>query len=144
MGQLTFCLLTVFLSAQEPEKEKKLTFHFKDASVDAVLKYVSSVTGWIFVQEKPITGSITAVSDTEVPASRCLDFLNAALRPVDAIISNPVALEVPKAGQVLKVQDLGEVMRRQLRIFQGSDPDVIPASPDIRTQIVPLKAMNVA
>jgi type II secretory pathway component GspD/PulD (secretin) len=143
MGQLAFCLLTVFLSAQEPEKEKKLSFHFKDASVDAVLKYVSSVTGWIFVQEKQVAGSITAVSDTEVPASRCLDFLNAALRPVDAIISNPVAPDVPKPGQVLKVQDLGEVLRRQLRIFQGSDPDVIPASPDIRTQIVPLKAMNV-
>ncbi len=144
MGQLTFCLLTVVLSAQEPEKEKKLSFHFKDASVDAVLKYVSSVTGWIFVQEKQVAGSITAVSDTEVPASRCLDFLNAALRPVDAIISNPVAPDVPKAGQVLKVQDLGEVMRRQLKIFQGSDPDGIPATSDIRTQIVPLKAMNVA
>jgi type II secretory pathway component GspD/PulD (secretin) len=144
MGQLTFCLLTVFLSAQEPEKEKKLSFHFKDASVDAVLKYVSSVTGWIFVQEKQVAGSITAVSDTEVPASRCLDFLNAALRPVDAIISNPVAPDVPKPGQVLKVQDLGEVMRRQLKIFQGSDPEVIPATSDIRTQIVPLKAMNVA
>jgi len=144
MGQLTFCLLTVLLSAQEPEKEKKLSFHFKDASVDAVLKYVSSVTGWIFVQEKQVAGSITAVSDTEVPASRCLDFLNAALRPVDAIITNPVSPDVPKPGQVLKVQDLGEVMRRQLRIFQGSDPDVIPASSDVRTQIVPLKAMNVA
>jgi type II secretory pathway component GspD/PulD (secretin) len=144
MAPLTFCLLSVFLSTQEPDKEKKLTFHFKDASVDAVLKYVSSVTGWIFVQEKPIAGSITAVSDTEVPVSRCLDFLNAALRPVDAIITNPVAPDVPKAGQVLKVQDLGEVMRRQLKIFQGADPDVIPATSDIRTQIVPLKAMNVA
>jgi type II secretory pathway component GspD/PulD (secretin) len=143
MGQLTFCLLTVFLSAQEPEKEKKLSFHFKDASVDAVLKYVSSVTGWIFVQEKPVAGSITAVSDTEVPVSRCLDFLNVALRPVDAIISNPAAPDVPKPGQVLKVQDLGEVLRRQLKIFQGSDPEVIPATSDVRTQIVPLKAMNV-
>ena len=144
MGQLAFCLLTVCLSGQEPDREKKLSFHFKDASVDAVLKYVSSVTGWIFVQEKPVTGTITAVSDTEVPASRCLDFLNVALRPVDAIISNPVAPDVPKAGQVLKVQDLGEVLRRQLRIFQGSDAESIPATSDIRTQIVPLKAMNVA
>jgi type II secretory pathway component GspD/PulD (secretin) len=144
MGQFAFCLLTVFFSAQEPEKEKKLSFHFKEASVDAVLKYVSSVTGWIFVQEKPVVGTITALSDTEVPSSRCLDFLNVALRPVDAIISNPVAPEVPKSGQVLRVQDLGEVMRRQLKIFQGADPEVIPATSDIRTQIVPLKAMNVA
>jgi len=144
MLHLTICALAVFLPIQEPEKEKKLAFHFKEASVDAVLKYVSSVTGWIIIQEKAVTGTITAVSDADVPVSRCLDFLNAALRPVDAIIVNPVAPEVPKPGQVLRVQDLNEVVRRNLRIFQGHDPDTIPAVPDVRTQIVPLKAMNVA
>jgi len=144
MAAFTFSLLAVLLSAQEPDKEKKLSFHFKDASVDAVLKYVSSVTGWIFVQEKQVTGTVTAVSDTDVPASKCLDFLNAALRPVDAIIVNPAAPDVPKPGQVLKVQDFNEVARRTPRIFQGSDPDVIPVSQEIRTQIVSLKAMNVA
>jgi len=144
MSHLTACVMALLLSSQEPEKEKKLTFHFKDASVDAVLKYVSSVTGWILVQEKQVAGSITAVSDADVPVSRCLDFLNAALRPVDAIILNPVAPEVPRPGQVLRVQDLNEALRRSLRIFQGHDPDAIPAVPDLRTQIVPLKSMNVA
>src|SRR5436190_9392363 len=126
MLHLTICALALFLPIQEPEKEKKLTFHFKDASVDAVLKYVSSVTGWIIVQEKAVTGTITAVSDADVPVSRCLDFLNVALRPVEAIILNPVAPEVPRAGQVLKVQDLNEALRRNLRIFQGHDPEAIP------------------
>jgi type II secretory pathway component GspD/PulD (secretin) len=146
MAPLAFCLAAAVLVGQEPaaDREKKLSFHFKDASVDAVLKYVSSITGWIFVQEKQVAGSITAVSDTEVPTSKVLEFLNAALRPVDAIITNPVSPEVPKSGQVLKVQDLVEAMRRNLRIFQGVDPEVIPISPEIRTQIVPLKAMNVS
>jgi type II secretory pathway component GspD/PulD (secretin) len=144
MVQLAFCFMAAVLSPQEPEKEKKLTFHFKDASVDAVLKYVSSVTGWIIVQEKTVAGTITAVSDADVPVSRCLEFLNAALRPVEAVIVNPVAPDVPKPGQVLKVQDLNEAQRRNLRIFQGHDPESIPMIPDVRTQIVPLKAMNVA
>jgi len=144
MAHLTVCLAAILLGGQEPEKEKKLAFHFKDASIDAVLKYVSSVTGWIIVQEKAVTGAITAVSDADVPVSRCLDFLNAALRPVEAIIVNPVAPEVPRPGQVLRVQDLNEALRRNLRIFQGHDPDAIPPTPDLRTQIVPLKAMNVA
>lgn len=144
MAHLTVCLMAVLLSGQEPDKEKKLTFHFKDASIDAVLKYVSSMTGWIIVQEKAVTGTITAVSDAEVPVSRCLDFLNVALRPVEAIILNPVAPEIPRAGQVLKVQDLNEALRRNLRIFQGHDPEAIPPTADVRTQIVPLKAMNVS
>jgi len=144
MAHLTVCMMAVLLSGQEPDQEKKLTFHFKDASVDAVLRYVSSVTGWIIIQEKAVTGTITAVSDADVPVSRCLDFLNAALRPVEAVILNPVAPEVPKPGQVLRVQDLNEALRRNLRIFQGHDPDAIPMTADVRTQIVPLKAMNVA
>lgn len=141
MIQLTLCIAAALLSPQEPEPEKKLKFHFKDASVDAVLKYVSSVTGWIFVQEKAVTGNVTAVSDAEVPVSRALEFLNAALRPLEAVI---VAADVPKPGQVLKIQDLNEAQRRNLRIFQGHDPDMIPMSPEIRTQIVPLRALNVA
>src|SRR2546428_13053222 len=103
MHQLTFCILTGLLGgAQEPDKEKKLSFHFKDASIDAVLKYVSSVTGWIFVQEKAVTGTITAVSDTQGPVSKGLDFLNVALRPVDAILPKPSPPGMPKDGQVLK------------------------------------------
>ena len=47
--------------AQEAVEEKKLSFRFKDASVDVVLSYVSQVTGWIFVQEKRVTGTIEAV-----------------------------------------------------------------------------------
>jgi type II secretory pathway component GspD/PulD (secretin) len=144
MVHFTLCVAAVLCSVQDREAEKKLCFHFKDASVDAVLKYVSSVTGWIIIQEKAVTGTITAFSDAQVPASKCLEFLNAALRPLDAVILNPVAPETPKPGQVLKVQDVNEALRRNVRIFQGYDPDVIPISPDIRTQIVPLKALNAA
>ena len=96
----------------------------REVAVIAATEYMRG----IFVQEKAVTGTITAVSDTEVPVSKCLDFLNVALRPVDAIIPNPYAPEMPKAGQVLKVQDLNEAMRRNLRIFQGHDPDAIPIS----------------
>jgi type II secretory pathway component GspD/PulD (secretin) len=144
MVQLTICVVAALFSVQDRDAEKKLCFHFKEASVEAVLKYVSSVTGWIIIQEKTVAGTITAFSDAEVPASKCLEFLNAALRPVDAIITNPCAPDTPKPGQVLRVQDLNEALRRNLRIFQGCDPDAIPISPDLRTQIVPLKALNAA
>jgi type II secretory pathway component GspD/PulD (secretin) len=138
MIHLALCI-GVVLSAQEPEQESRLRFQFKDASVDAVLKYVSSATGWIFVQEKVVTGSVTAISDADVPVSRALEFLNVALRPLGAVI---VESEVPKPGAVLRIQDLNEAQRRNLRIFQGQDPDVIPMSAENRTQIVPLRALN--
>ena len=49
--------------AQDSGGETRLAFSFKDASIDAVLRYVSRVTGWIFVLESPPRGTITACSD---------------------------------------------------------------------------------
>ncbi|HEX7897668.1 MAG TPA: secretin N-terminal domain-containing protein [Planctomycetota bacterium] len=136
-------VLTAIPAWGAQQDEKKLSFRFKDASADAVLSYVSSVTGWIFVQEKRVSGTIEAVSDTEVPVSKCLDFLNAALRRHGATIPNPYSPGLPKPGQILKVQDVDEAKRRPLEIFSGANPDDIPITDQVRTQILPLKAVNV-
>jgi len=119
---LALAVLTVPGWAQDkpPVQEKKLTFKMKDASVDAVLQYVSSVTGWIFVQEKPTSGTITAVSDTDVPVSQVLDFLNSALRPHGRVILNPNSPDLPAPGQTLKVLDVSDAMKRGADIHVGS------------------------
>jgi general secretion pathway protein D len=129
--------------AQEAVDEKKLTFRFKDASADVVLAYVSSVTGWIFVQEKRVSGTIDAVSDTDVPLSKCLEFLNTALRRHGVTIPNPYSPNLPKAGQILKVQDVDVAKRVVIEIYTGANPDDIPITDQLRTQILPLKAVNV-
>ncbi len=125
------------------EEEKKLKFNFKDASLDTILRYVSSVTGWIFVQEKATSGTITAVSDTDVPVSKCLDFLNSALRQHGRVILNPYSPALPKEGQTLKVLDISDAMKRGIEIYVGGDPETIPLTDQVRTQIIPLKAVNV-
>ncbi|HVR87774.1 MAG TPA: secretin N-terminal domain-containing protein, partial [Planctomycetota bacterium] len=143
---LALAVLTMPVWAQDkpPVQEKKLTFKMKDASVDAVLQYVSSVTGWIFVQEKPTSGTITAVSDTDVPLSKVLDFLNSALRPHGRVILNPNSPDLPTPGQTLKVLDLTDALKRGgADIHVGSDTTDIPLTDQIRTQIIPLKAVNV-
>jgi general secretion pathway protein D len=125
------------------DEEKKLTFRLKDASVEAVCQYVSSVTGWIFVHEKRVTGTIDATSDTDVPVSKVLDFLNSALRRHGATISNPYSPRLPRPGEVLKVVDVDVDKRLNLEIYVGSDWEQIPIIDKVRTQIVPLKAVNV-
>ncbi len=137
-----FAALAFPAGAQEQD-EKKLTFNFKEASADAVLQYVSTETGWLFTQEKPITGTVTAVSDVKVPLSKCLDFLNAALRPHEMVILNPYSPLLPKAGQTLKIMDVSKAMKRNVEIYVGLDPDQIPLTDQVRTQIIPLNAVNV-
>ncbi len=142
---LALAVLTMPVWAQDKPaaEEKKLTFKMKDASVDAVLQYVSSVTGWIFVQEKATSGTISAVSDTDVPLSKVLDFLNSALRPHGRVILNPYSPAQPTAGQTLKVLDVSDAMKRGFEIYVGSEVESIPLTDQVRTQIVPLKAVNV-
>lgn len=143
---LTLAVLAIPVWGQDnpPAQEKKLTFKMKDASVDAVLQYVSSVTGWIFVQEKPTSGTISAVSDTDVPLSKVLDFLNSALRPLGRVILNPNSPDLPAPGQTLKVLDVSDALKRGgADIHVGTDPKDIPLTDQVRTQIIPLKAVNV-
>jgi type II secretory pathway component GspD/PulD (secretin) len=97
-------------------EDVELTFNFKDASVDVVLKYVSSRTGWIFIQEKKVSGTIDAVAETKIPASKCIEFLNSALRRHAAVIVNPYSPGLPKRGQPLKLVDVDEAKRRNIEI----------------------------
>jgi type II secretory pathway component GspD/PulD (secretin) len=124
-------------------EQRKLAFQFREASVDAVLSYVSSVTGWIFIQESAAHGTITVVSDSEVSIPACLDFLNAALRKHSLVIVNPHAPSLPVTGQTLKVLDVSKSLKQGTEIHVGSDPALIPISDQVRTQILPLKAINV-
>src|SRR5207244_6987505 len=136
-------LLAVPSWGQEPgQEDKELDFNFKDASVDVILKYVSSVTGWVFDLEPgaKMSGTITAVSNTKVPFSKCLDFLNAALRKHGLVILNPYSPGLPKKGDTLKVLDLSKALGRSVEIHVGSNPDDIPLTDQVRTQIIPLKA----
>ncbi len=112
------------LQAQEPrpQEEKKLSFTFKEASPDAVFQYVSRTTSWIFVLEDPIPGKITAYSDVEVPLSRCLDFLNTAIRPYGFVVVNPQSPSLPKPGTVLKVVNVGGLFQRP-EFQRLSDPE---------------------
>ncbi len=126
--------MPVWAQDKPQTEEKKLTFKMKDASVDAVLQYVSSVTGWIFVQEKPTSGTISAVSDTDVPLSKVLDFLNSALRPHGRVILNPYSPALPSAGQTLKVLDVSDAMKRGFEIYVGSEVESIPLTDQVRTQ----------
>ena len=140
---LAILSLPVLAQDKSAEEDKKLKFNFKDASLDTILRYVSSVTGWIFVQEKATSGTITAVSDTDVPVSKCLDFLNSALRQHGRVILNPYSPALPKEGQTLKVLDISDAMKRGIEIYVGGDPETIPLTDQVRTQIIPLKAVNV-
>lgn len=130
--------------AQEGPGEKKLVFVVKEASIESVLLYVSRVTGWIFIQEAPLRGTITAISNADVPASSCLEFLNTALRPHGLGVINPYWPRLPKPGEVLRIVDLAKVAALTPAVHVGLEPRDIPIIEDARTQVLPLKSAGAA
>jgi general secretion pathway protein D len=129
-------------SAQDARPESRAGFAFQEASVDAVLRYVSRLTGWVFVMDVPPRGTITAVSDGGIPLSRCLDFLNACLRKNQLFVLNPAAPGAPRPGEILHVIDLSKADRFPAGVHVGLDPREIPLTAEPWTQMIPLKSAN--
>jgi len=140
----TLLLSLGMLLAQDPGDEARVSFTFQEASVEAVLRTVSRVTGWIFVLETPSRGSITACSDATIPVTRCLDFLNASLGRHGLFVLNPADPRLPLPGDTLRVIDLGKALRAPTGVRVGLDPRGIPISGEPRTQILPLKSAGAA
>jgi general secretion pathway protein D len=130
--------------AQETPQQKKLRFTFKDASLDAVLLYVSQITGWIFVQEVPFRGTITAFSDAEVPVSGCFEFLNVLLRAHGLTARSPSWPRSPIPGDTIRVLDMDQAIPTQPSVHVGLEAAEIPVTQEVRTQILPLKSMSAA
>jgi type II secretory pathway component GspD/PulD (secretin) len=131
-------------AAQERPQERKLVFAFKDASIEALLLYVSRVTGWIFVQEAPARGTVTAYSHAEVPPSMCLEFLNVTLRQHGLTVRNPSWPRAPVPGETLRVLELAKALPTLPEVHVGIEAEEIPVSDEMRTQITPLKSVSAA
>ncbi len=133
------------LGAQEtPPAEPRLFFHFKDASIESVLLYVSQVTGWIFVQEAPLQGTITAYSRSPIAVSGALDFLDLALRQHGLAVLNPVSPRLPGPGGTLLVVRRGALPASPPGVHVGLEPQSIPSTDEVRTQIIPLRSVSAA
>ena len=133
VGLLTICGAVI---AQEQD-EKKIEFRFKDASLDAVIEYLSEVTPWMVVRTKSARSStkITAFSNTEIPLSKVLDFLNTALKP-----GKMAAIKIQNVVAIVSEE---EAKDKTHAIHVGIDPKGIEISDQVITQIMPLHNISV-
>lgn len=139
---LAVALALAAIAARPQEKplpqEDRIEFQFRDASFDAVLGYLSRAAGYTFVVQAPVPPTLTAVSQTPVPKSQALDFLNSALKPkgVVAIISQ----DNPK---VVEIVTIDEAKRKHIPVRVGADPRKMEKGDQVLIQVVPLQALEV-
>ena len=136
-------LLALPLSPQDPPappkpQEENLPFKFNDASFDAVLGYVSKTAGYTFVIQAPVPLTVTAVSQTPIPRTQCIDFLNSVLKPKGIVAL--VSLDNPR---VVEIVTLDEAKRKQIPVRVGADPAKMPRGDQVLIQVIPLQALEV-
>jgi general secretion pathway protein D len=113
---------------------KLLKFNFKDASIDAVLTYLSEEGGFTILKIKPATGTVTMYTATPITPDEAVVYLNSALKGMD--------LTAIQMGKLLKIDSLDDAKHADIPVRTGADPKNIANTDELITQIIPLRSVD--
>jgi general secretion pathway protein D len=127
---------TATLAAEEQmfadENQIKLNFH--NAQINTVLDYLARAAGFVIVRDTEPTGTVDAYSPRPLDKDEAVDLLNKVLAQKGyTAIRNERVL-------VIATRDAARGL--DIPVIQGADPDKIPKSETIVTQIIPVKHAN--
>lgn len=134
---------TISADQAEPAKNqnadtKLLRMNFRDASLEQVLNYLSEAAGFI-INVKPgasIRGKITVMSNDPLSRDEAINLLNTVL------IQNKLA--AVENGRTLTIMNRDEAKIAGIPVVSGADPDKIPITDKIVTQIMPVRFVEAA
>ena len=115
----------------------ELRMNFRGASLDMVLNYLSEAAGFI-INVKPgtsVRGKVDVWSNDPLTKEEALDLLDTVL------IQNSLA--AIRNGKVLTIVNRDEAKTQSIPVIQGSDPEKIPMTDKIVTQIIPVRFVEV-
>jgi len=116
---------------ESADDERRLTFNFRRASIQAFVGYLSREGGFSFVEDAGIQGDITAVAERPISREQALEVLRAWLLPRDRTLI--------RTGDVVRILTLEDAKRRGLPVRVGADPSQIADSEELVTQVMPLR-----
>ncbi|MDB5289315.1 MAG: gspD 1 [Phycisphaerales bacterium] len=99
---------------------QQLSLHFKDASADAVLTYLSQTAGFIIMKDVPVDGRVNIDSEQPVTPDEALILINAALK------TN--GLTAIQQGRILRIVRKGDAKKSSIPVRYGNKPEEIPES----------------
>ncbi len=116
------------------ETEKGMRLNFRGVPLEMVLNYFSEAAGYIIVPKVDIRGRVDVWSDDPLTKDEAVDVLNNVLG------RNGYAAF--RSGRTLNVVNKDEMKQKALPTMSGSDPEKIPASENMVTQILPIKFIS--
>ncbi|HEX9048003.1 MAG TPA: secretin N-terminal domain-containing protein [Verrucomicrobiae bacterium] len=109
-----------------------LNLNFNRAPLDMVLNYLSDAAGFIVVQDTHISSSATVtINGKHLTREEVVNLLNSVL--------NKNGYAVIRDGRTLTVVDKNDAKTREIPVKSGNNPDDIPKTAEIVTQIIPIR-----
>lgn len=117
--------------AQETAPEEGLILNFQDVPLDTVLDYLSEAAGFVIVREVPVSGNVTAWSRKPLNKDEAVDLLNTIL--------NNRGFAAIRQERTLTIVNRDDAKKRNLPVRMSSDPESIPVTDEMVTQIIPMR-----
>lgn len=111
-----------------------ILLNFQDASIEAVLKHLSEVTGLTIIKPSEVEGRITVISRQSLSVEQAVQLINSVL--------NVQGFAAVRTGDVLKLIPLSEVSTAGIPVAVGADPQLIPETDEVITQVIPLRSVQ--
>ncbi len=123
---------------EEPVRAKEgdgIWFNFENAEIKTVLKHLSEVAGLvILVKDGDLQGRVTLQSRKRLSVDEAIGVLNSVLKEM--------GYAGVRAGNTLKIVKMEEAVRSNVPVRVGGDPESIPETDEIVTQIIPLRRVQ--
>ncbi|HEQ60766.1 MAG TPA: hypothetical protein ENN74_04065 [Firmicutes bacterium] len=111
--------------------DEGIRLNFRGASLDSVLDYLSKAAGFVIVRELEIEGRVDVWSHQPLTEEEAADLLNTIL--------NEKGYTAIRSGRTLTIVRRDEARTRDLPVRIGADPDRIPKTDEMVTQIIPVR-----
>lgn len=112
----------------------QIAMNFRDASIDAVLEYLSSQAGFIVVKETPVSGRVTVLSKQPVTPDEAVSLLNTVLKQQ--------GFTAVQMGRILKITSRDRAKRANIPVRFGGDPTKIAQTDELITQVIPVTSVD--
>ncbi len=112
----------------------QLLLNFQNAPLRSVLEYLSKATGLIVVGEPVLEGRVTVISRLPITLPEAVLLLDTVLRQK--------GYAAVYTGRNLKVVTLGQAVKENIPVQFGNDPNKIPESDRMVTQVIPVRFVD--
>ena len=117
-----------------PSTQPSLRFNFKDAPLETVLDYLSESAGFVIINEVPLEGRVTVISEKPLTA-------NEAVVLLDAVLASDGYTTV-REGRTLKIVARDQAKKMGVPVHFGADPANVEDNDQIITQVIPVNNLD--